>query len=115
MIYSNPLVIWDFVTAGPKKTIIHQVASEIWPIAEPDPRESADEDSDNELSVETQIAQEVFALKRPKPEPRFGERYASPISELLLMSCYQVNCQTNTPCGTVIVVSTLYCLSLYDD
>ncbi|KAF9466611.1 hypothetical protein BDZ94DRAFT_1251348 [Collybia nuda] len=64
--------------------LFESVASELWPIGEPKPGESAVEDSESELSIEAQVAKEVSAMKRPRPEPRF------------------VNCQTNTPCVVFI-------------
>ncbi|KAH0585355.1 hypothetical protein H2248_008595 [Termitomyces sp. 'cryptogamus'] len=46
--------------------------------------DSDSEDEDEDLPIETQIANEVNALKKPKQEPRF------------------VNCQTNTTCVVFI-------------
>ncbi|KAJ7765767.1 hypothetical protein B0H16DRAFT_402001 [Mycena metata] len=58
------------------------LGSELWP--ETEEGKVADDDSDDEpeegLSIEAQIASEVSAMKKPKKEQRF------------------TNCQTNTPC-----------------
>ncbi|GLB40252.1 putative THUMP [Lyophyllum shimeji] len=67
--------------------LFDSVASELWPIdaqgigtTDSDP----DDELENDLSIEAQIASEVSAMKRSKAEPRF------------------VSCQTNTPCVVFI-------------
>ncbi|KAG5647346.1 hypothetical protein DXG03_000414 [Asterophora parasitica] len=62
------------------------VASEMWPLENKNQGADSDsnDDEDNDLSIEDQIANEVSAMKKPKVEPRF------------------VNCQTNTPCVVFI-------------
>lgn len=59
----------------------NQVASELWPTEEHILQDYTAEDSDNELSIEAQIAKEVSAMKRPRPEPRFGKRHNNGITE----------------------------------
>ena len=46
-----------------------KLASDLWP---EDPDEVEDDDDDEKLSLEEQIAREVSAMKRPKRESRFG-------------------------------------------
>ncbi|KNZ73892.1 hypothetical protein J132_09108, partial [Termitomyces sp. J132] len=65
--------------------LFDSVASELWPIdTQVENVDSDSEDEDEDLPIETQIANEVNALKKPKQEPRF------------------VNCQTNTTCVVFI-------------
>ncbi|KAG6874987.1 hypothetical protein C0992_005660 [Termitomyces sp. T32_za158] len=55
--------------------LFDSVASELWPIgSEGDNVDSdSDDNEDEDLPIETQIANEVSAMKKPKQGPRFGE------------------------------------------
>ncbi|KAJ7042020.1 hypothetical protein C8F04DRAFT_1078050 [Mycena alexandri] len=81
--------VWVTCIKGKEKQAVGELyelfkglGSELWPEAEEG--KADDDDSDDEpeegLSIEAQIASEVSAMKKPKKEQRF------------------TNCQTNTPC-----------------
>ncbi|KAG6867500.1 hypothetical protein C0993_002004, partial [Termitomyces sp. T159_Od127] len=55
--------------------IFDSAASELWPIESQDDNVDfhSDDGEDEDLPIETQIANEVSTLKEPKKEPRFGE------------------------------------------
>ncbi|KAG0694918.1 hypothetical protein DFH29DRAFT_957728 [Suillus ampliporus] len=73
-------------TVGELYDLFESLAAEMWPVEGHDnDRNDGSDGDENEDDLETQIAKEVAALKRPKVEKRF------------------VNFQTNTPC--VIFIS----------
>ncbi|KAG2067483.1 hypothetical protein BDR04DRAFT_1105010 [Suillus decipiens] len=76
-------------TVGELYDLFESLAADIWPIEGHDPsaddRDNVSDADENEDDLETQIAKEVAALKRPKVEKRFA------------------NCVTNTQC--VIFIS----------
>jgi tRNA acetyltransferase TAN1 len=49
-----------------------QVASELWPISSGPGKDDDDDQEDEGLTIEEQIAKEVSDIKKPKSEQRFG-------------------------------------------
>ncbi|KAH7926091.1 hypothetical protein BV22DRAFT_1128473 [Leucogyrophana mollusca] len=74
-------------TVGELYDLFESVAAEIWRIetgkAKADD-EAGESEGEHDEDLEAQVAKELAAMKRPRPEPRF------------------VNCQTNTPCVVFI-------------
>ncbi|KAJ6458890.1 hypothetical protein DFH09DRAFT_1276644 [Mycena vulgaris] len=83
--------IWVTCVKGKEKQAVGELyelldtlASELWPPVPENADGDSDDDANESLSIEAQIASEVSAMKRPRKEQRF------------------TNCQTNTPCVVFI-------------
>jgi len=68
-------------TVGELYDLFNSVAADLWPVSQPPSEDPSDFSNEaEEGDIESQIASEVSAMKRPRTEPFF------------------VNCQTNAPC-----------------